>query len=367
MGNVWNHEVDDLGYRAPLPDRGTTRGTGQDEARHPPRRLPRRHRRRRLYGYAATDRTPARPSLGLPRPRRRLQRPRVGAATPAQLLRVTAAHEFFHIVQFAYDQYEDGWFMESTATWMEERVYDAVNDNRQFLPVSALALPGRSLDSPLPTPTWYGNWIFFEFLSRRLGTCVVRSMWSRAASRTASTRRWRSAGPSRPRAPACAPGSRASPPTTSPRRAPTPRASHLPPARRSPATYTLSTGKRAPVKPGRQARPPGRPHYAFAAGASLTGAREVRLAVNGPVGISGAIAIVQPQDGTLTAKVRSGSAAAGNGSLTLPLLAAAVNRVTLTLVEHVRAATPAAPGGYSCNGAARDQNQPFTFSASAIR
>jgi hypothetical protein len=37
-------------------------------------------------------------------------------------LKVTAAHEFFHAVQFAYDIGEDGWLMESTATWMEEHV-----------------------------------------------------------------------------------------------------------------------------------------------------------------------------------------------------------------------------------------------------
>ena len=37
-------------------------------------------------------------------------------------LRVTAAHEFFHAVQFAYDYDEDPWLMEATATWMEERV-----------------------------------------------------------------------------------------------------------------------------------------------------------------------------------------------------------------------------------------------------
>ena len=55
-------------------------------------------------------------------------------------------------MQFGYDQFEDAWFQEATATWMEERVYDAVNDNRQFLPASALALAGLSLDSPAGLP-----------------------------------------------------------------------------------------------------------------------------------------------------------------------------------------------------------------------
>ena len=46
---------------------------------------------------------------------------------------MTAAHEFFHAVQFAYDAADDQWFMESTATWMEDEIYDDVNDNLQYL------------------------------------------------------------------------------------------------------------------------------------------------------------------------------------------------------------------------------------------
>ena len=43
---------------------------------------------------------------------------------PINSLRVTAAHEFFHAIQFAYDVNEDLWFMEGTATWVEDEVYD---------------------------------------------------------------------------------------------------------------------------------------------------------------------------------------------------------------------------------------------------
>ena len=48
-------------------------------------------------------------------------------------MRVTAAHEYFHAVQFAYDALEDGWFMEATATWAEDELFDSIDDNRQFL------------------------------------------------------------------------------------------------------------------------------------------------------------------------------------------------------------------------------------------
>ena len=283
MGNVWNREVAELGYRAPLPDRGTTpAGTANDEG--PDTRLDvylGDIGKNGYYGYAATDRTNPRTSsayLVLDDDFKDF----AGSATPEQLLRVTAAHEFFHIVQFAYDQYEDGWFMESTATWMEERVYDSVNDNRQYLPASALALPGRSLDYPLTTSTAYGNWIFFEFLSRRLGGARGEVDVVAGRQPTASTPRWRSAGPS------TAEG------TSLRARFAGFAANNLYPARtyaegrnyrRPPvaATYTLSSSK-----PGTGSRTTRLDHlaahsYAFTAGSSLTGSRKVRLSVNGPV------------------------------------------------------------------------------------
>ena len=89
-------------------------------------------------------------------------------APPMHSLRVTAAHEFFHAVQFAYDYAEDSWFMEATATWMEERVFDDVNDNRRYLPAGQLGVPGRPLDIFEDFgAAQYGNWVFFEYLSHR--------------------------------------------------------------------------------------------------------------------------------------------------------------------------------------------------------
>ena len=67
-------------------------------------------------------------------------------ANPMVSLRVTAAHEFFHAIQFGYDFREDPWLLESTATWMEERVADGADDNRRYLPYGQVARPGSSLD-----------------------------------------------------------------------------------------------------------------------------------------------------------------------------------------------------------------------------
>lgn len=96
-------------------------------------------------------------------------------------LRVTAAHEYFHTVQFAMDHREDAWFMESTATWMEEQLYDGINDNRQYLPSSQIATPWRPLDTVDTAGRQYSGWIFWEYLSHRYSKKIVRRVWKAAA------------------------------------------------------------------------------------------------------------------------------------------------------------------------------------------
>jgi hypothetical protein len=101
-------------------------------------------------------------------------------------LQVTAAHEFFHAVQFAYDAAEDLWLMEGTATWMEDEVYDDVDDNLQFLASSPLRQPSVPLDLGKKGYE-YGAWIFWRFLSEYFGPdpstpdpTIVRRIWELA-------------------------------------------------------------------------------------------------------------------------------------------------------------------------------------------
>ncbi len=102
---------------------------------------------------------------------------------PMVSLRVTAAHEFFHAIQFGYDFREDPWLLESTAAWMEEQVADGANDNRRYLPYGQVAKPWTSLDRFDPSGfNQYGNWVFWEYLGERFGTDVVRAVWRRAAA-----------------------------------------------------------------------------------------------------------------------------------------------------------------------------------------
>ena len=107
------------------------------------------------------------------------------AHTPQENLEVTAAHELFHAVQFAYDYDEDAWFMEATATWAEDEVYNDVNDNLQYLAQSPLSQPRQSMDH-FAGLRQYGDWIFFRYLTERFPHAsgglpvLVRDLWERA-------------------------------------------------------------------------------------------------------------------------------------------------------------------------------------------
>jgi len=169
---VWRTEVGQLGYRAPRPDgrRGGSRKLdvylkelgGQG-----------------LYGYCAPEtRGGGRQAAGYCVLDDDFARSQF-KAPPADSLRVTAAHEFLHAVQFGYDYLEDRWLLEATATWMEERFADGVNDNRRYLRSGQFGVPGRPLDSTVGLSA-YGNWVFFEYLSERFGRAVVRRIWEQA-------------------------------------------------------------------------------------------------------------------------------------------------------------------------------------------
>ncbi|WP_156718299.1 MXAN_6640 family putative metalloprotease [Nocardioides sp. Leaf307] len=106
---------------------------------------------------------------------------------PTENLQVTAAHEYFHAVQYAYDAGEDGWLIEATATWAEDELFDSVNDNVQYLADSPLSHPRQSMDRDEDLAV-YGDWIFFRHLTERHPAAVgglpvlVRKIWERAGA-----------------------------------------------------------------------------------------------------------------------------------------------------------------------------------------
>lgn len=97
---------------------------------------------------------------------------------PGHDLKVTLAHEYNHILQFGYDAYEDPWFAESSAVWMEDQVYNGINDYlryvRSWVKLWEVPLTANSIKE-------YGTAVWNQWLARRYGRSIVREAWAGAA------------------------------------------------------------------------------------------------------------------------------------------------------------------------------------------
>jgi hypothetical protein len=107
--------------------------------------------------------------------------------SPAKLLRTVVAHEYLHAIQFGYDGEEPaGWLWEATANWIEDEVFDSINqiygDLDMVFKAPDLAQNGKGFEAGTATGSdrWYGQWIFFRYLSERFGHSIVRAIWEHA-------------------------------------------------------------------------------------------------------------------------------------------------------------------------------------------
>ena len=202
MTTVWNKEINNLGYRKPLKDGNS----GSHHGGNPNQKIDiylQDVGSQGLYGYCTSDDP------------RFSQQSNVSAycvfddnfsknqfpgVHGVSALKVTAAHEFNHAIQFAYDVREDRWFLEATATNMEATVYPAIHDNYQYFSSSPLRSSNGANDGPwwpvdLFSPSrlnQYGTWIFFRFLcewatnpshpiSTQPNCDIVRQFWEAVA------------------------------------------------------------------------------------------------------------------------------------------------------------------------------------------
>jgi hypothetical protein len=188
MTTVWAKEVNQLGYHAPLADGNS----GSHHGGNPNNKIdiylqdvgrfgfygyctsddPRYSRQSNVSGYCVFDDD--------------FSARQFPATHGVAALKVTAAHEFNHAIQFSYDVREDRWLLEATATNMEATVYRTIHDNYQYFPSSPLSKskPWRPIDLFQTSGTnQYGVWIFFHFLCQRYGSCdIVREIWEDAAA-----------------------------------------------------------------------------------------------------------------------------------------------------------------------------------------
>jgi len=367
--HVWRVEVDEYGYRAPRSDRlsrnnggdarldvyladlGADRMYGYCTSDDPARRL-----RRAVSAYCVVDDDFSRTQFRAP---------------PLNSLRVTAAHEFFHAVQFAYDVAEDTWLMEGTAAWMEDEVFDGINDNFRYLWRSALTHPQLRLDGGV-----YQPWVFFRFMSEHLGAAgrdapeVIRQVWGRAdASRGARKEyslqavarvsaahgvpfrelftefAWTTAFPAR----AYEEGRRYP-------RAPMARGFTL-------TASAPGTGDRVVTVNHLASR-----HIAVRPGRSLPARRRLRVVLDLPArarGVAATVTVVRRAGAVHASAVRLNRR--GAGAVTVPFARGTVNRVLVTLTNASTRMRCHRATRLSCAGVPVDDYLRFRYSARAVR
>ncbi|HEY2052711.1 MAG TPA: MXAN_6640 family putative metalloprotease [Solirubrobacterales bacterium] len=173
------HEIENekLGWREPLSDGTLGGGEGETDiylAEIGPQ----------LFGYASPDRGQTEEGGGAPRhlhgylvldnDYEPFEYPHT---TQGRDLKVTIAHEYNHILQFGYDANEDAWFAESTAVWMEDQVYNGIDDYlryvRRWVQLSEAPLTANSLKE-------YGSAVWNEWLAHHYGRALIRQAWADA-------------------------------------------------------------------------------------------------------------------------------------------------------------------------------------------
>jgi hypothetical protein len=94
--------------------------------------------------------------------------------------KVTTAHEFQHAIQMSYDYQEPTWFMENCAVWVEDQIWDDINDYLGYFSVGAIRKPYKSITSG--SMYWYGASYWPRMMGLMNGYQAVREVWENCAA-----------------------------------------------------------------------------------------------------------------------------------------------------------------------------------------
>lgn len=98
------------------------------------------------------------------------------------------AHELFHSFQFAFDQFEDEWWLEGTAVWAEDYIDQKHNDEQKWLPDAFFIEENRLetiTDNGGDHP--YGIYLFPFYLSKYYADGIVGMVWKACRTSNAIT------------------------------------------------------------------------------------------------------------------------------------------------------------------------------------
>ena len=95
-------------------------------------------------------------------------------------MKVTAAHEFNHAVQLGYRFDDQGiYFMEMTSTWLEDVVYEDVNDYLGYLPSYFSTMYNRKFNSRSGE---YAASLYLHMIEKKYGPKAVVKIWENIVS-----------------------------------------------------------------------------------------------------------------------------------------------------------------------------------------
>jgi hypothetical protein len=185
---AWAVEIDTLGFRKPLDASGAPRETYDVFCTN--------LASQRLYGatlFDLADEIPGVPGNNYPSEIEIstnfsfVNYPGVSnnVVRDSMAIAVTAAHEFNHACHLSYNIWNadpqgfdavDLWFIENSATYMEELVCDEVNDYYQYLQ-GFFSSTDRGLNAYSPFDRIYGQAVFNIMTSMVYGRTITREIW----------------------------------------------------------------------------------------------------------------------------------------------------------------------------------------------
>ena len=172
--NCWTEEVTNLGFRQPPSDGGDSDGGGGSS--HYDIYV---QQLSGVYGYCqgsftvpSTPRTDCTSYVVIEN-----DYAGFGYPDPEDPMKVTVAHEFCHACQNAHDYSEDVWYKEATSTWIEDHIYDSIDDYRNYLPYIFNSLY-RALDWEDATGLRkYAACIWNFYLAENFGPPIIPEIW----------------------------------------------------------------------------------------------------------------------------------------------------------------------------------------------
>jgi hypothetical protein len=308
-------------------------------------------------------------------------------------LKVTAAHEFFHAIQFSYDIFEDRWLMEGTAVWIEDQVYDNLSgddshdDNYQYLADSPLTYPQISLDNlTARSGYWiYGTWIFYRFLSEysfpsggQLGTDAIKAIWDRADGSDSAGGVPGTPGPDNYSTQAIN-GVIASHGTTftdafatfdqwlAMPKSQYEEGAHYP-APNVRKSFALTGSSPSIIKTTQTLNHMSQAFFVLRPGTGVAPTAKLRIGLNGPAGTFAAASALIVSSGTPVQYVRFALNTNGDGHAVVPFGMGSVAKVVLVLTNagHRFTSCGASPTSWSCSGVPHDDHQAYVFTARTV-